>query len=118
MRVVHRRAIQVKIEIAVIGRQFHDLLALDQFLAQPAVSDQTLDRADPQLVFFPELHQLRQSRHRPVVVQDFAKHAGWLQTRHAREIDCRFGVSRAPQHAAFLRPQRKDMPGLHEIVRP
>ena len=70
------------------------------------------------LCFLPELHQLRQPRHRPVVIQDFAKHAGWLQTRQTREIDCRFGVPGAPQHAACLRAQREDVPGLHEIIRP
>ena len=102
MGVVHRRAIHVELEIAVIGRQFHDLLAHDQFFAQSAISDQALDRADAQLVLFLELHQLRQPRHRAVVVQDFAEHPGRLQAGHARQIDRRFGVAGAAQHAAFL----------------
>ena len=117
MGVIHRRAIHVQIEIAVIGRQFHHLLPLDQFLLQTAVGDQTLDRADAQLVFFPELHQLGQTRHRSVVVQDFAKHAGRLQARHPGEIDRRFRVTRAAQHAAVLRAQRKNVTRLDKILR-
>ena len=117
MGVIQRRAIQVQIEVAVIGRQFHDLFAYDQFFAQTAVRDQALNRADAQLVFFPELHQLGQARHRSVVVQDFAKHAGRLQARHPRQIDRRFGVTRAAQDAAFFRPQGEDMARLDKIVR-
>ena len=61
--------------------------------------DQTLDRADPQVVLFPELHQLRQARHRPVVVQDFAKDSGGLQASQPGQIDCCFSVTaRAAAH--------------------
>ena len=79
--------------------------------------DQALDRADAQPMFLAEPHQLRQARHRSVVVQDFAEDAGRLQSGHACEIDRRFGVAGAAQHAAVLRSQRKDMSGLHQIVR-
>ena len=117
MRAVELRAIKVQIEIAVVRRQFHDLLALDQFFRHAAMRDQTLDRANAQPVLFAELHQLRQARHGAVVMQDFAEDARRLQPRHRGEIDGRFGVARAPQHAAVFRPQRKNMPRLHEIVR-
>ena len=117
MSVVHRRAIHVQFEIAVIGRQFHHLLAHNQLLAQPAMRDQTLDRTNAQLVLFLELHQFRQARHRPIVVQNFAKHAGRLQPRHPGEIDRCFGVTGAPQNAAFLRSQGEDMTRLDEILR-
>ena len=117
MGVIDRRAIHVQIEIAVIGRQFHHLLAHDQFLLQTAMGDQALDRADPQLVFFLELHQLRQTRHRSVVVQDFAEHTGRLQARQPRQIDCRLRMTGAPQNAAFLRAQRENVTRLHKILR-
>ena len=107
----------MQIEIAVIGRQFHDLLQLHQFFAYAPVRDQTLDRANAQPMFLAELHQLRQPRHRSVVVQDFAKHSRRLQSGHSREIDGRFGVTCASQHAAILGPQRKHMTRLIEIVR-
>ena len=59
MHPVEQRPIQMQIEVAVIGRQFHHLLELDQFLALAPVSDQTLDGANPEAVFFTKLHQLR-----------------------------------------------------------
>ena len=50
------RTVQMQIEIAVIGRHFHDLLQLHQLLANATVGDQTLDRADAQPVFLVEFH--------------------------------------------------------------
>lgn len=117
MRVIDGRAIHVEIEIPVIGRQFHHLLAHDQLLAQATMRDQTLDRADPQLVFLFELHQLRETCHRAVVVQDFAKHAGRLQPRHPREINRRFSVASPAQDATFLRAQGENVTRLDEVLR-
>ena len=118
MRAIELRAVKVQIEVAVIGRQFHDLLALrPAFRVSAAMRDQALDRANAQPVLFPELHQLRQPRHRSVVMQDFAKHARRLQPGQPREIHGRFRMTRAPQHAAVLGAQRKDVPRLDQIVR-
>ena len=50
-------------------------------------------------------------------MQDFAEHAGGLESRHAGKIDRRFGVARAPKHSAILRAQRKDMAWLRQILR-
>ena len=72
----------MQIEIAVIRRHFHDLFALDQFFADPTMRDQTLNGADAEAVFFAEPHQLRQTRHRAVVMQNFAEHPGRLQSGH------------------------------------
>src|SRR4029077_13775136 len=55
--------IQVQIEIAVVSRHFYDLLQLHELFAKTAISDQTLDRANAQTVFFADLHQFRQTRH-------------------------------------------------------
>ncbi len=48
--------------------------------------NQTLDRANAQTVFAFELHQLRQTRHCSIVVQNFAENAGWLQSGQPCEI--------------------------------
>ena len=64
-----------------------------------------------------ELHQLRQTRHCSVVVQNFAEHARRLQSGHARKIDSRFGVTGAAQNSAIFRAQRKNVARLHQIVR-
>ena len=107
----------MQIEIAVIRRHFHDLFALDQFFADPTMRDQTLNGANAEAVFFTEPHQLRQTRHRAVVMQNFAEHPGRLQSGHGGQINCRFGVTSAAQDAAVFCSQRKDMAGLHEIIR-
>ena len=112
MRAVELRSVKMQIEIAVIGRQFHHLFRFDKFLRQTPMRDQALDRADPQPMFLPELHQFWEARHRPVVVQNFAENSGRLQTGHSRVIDRGFGVTGAPQDAAILRAQRKDVTGL------
>ena len=117
MRAIERGTIKMEIEIAVVGRQFHHLLALDQFFFQPPISDQALDGADAEAVLFLEFHQLRQPGHRAVIVQDFAENTGGLQTSHAREIDRRFGVPRTSKDAAVLRAKRKDVTGLDQVVR-
>src|SRR5256885_17212167 len=97
----------MQIEIAVIGRHFHYLLELDQFLALSPVSDQTLNRADTQSVLLAKLHQLWQPRHRSVVMQNFTKHARRLQPGQARKIDSRFRMPSPTQHAAILGSQWK-----------
>ena len=97
----------MQIEITVVGRQFHDLLQLNQFFAKTAKSDQALDRANAQAMFFAKLHQLGQPRHGAVVVQDFAKHASRLQAGHSCQVDGCLSVTCAPQHPAVLRAQRK-----------
>ncbi len=55
----------------------------------------------------------------PITVgaEDFAQHAGRRQPGQAGQIDRRFGVARAAQHASFFGHQRKQMPRPQEIAR-
>ncbi len=69
------------------------------------------------MMFFGKFNELRQPRHRAVVVHDFTNYAYWLQTGHCCEIDCRLRVTCATEHTAILRDQWKDMARLHEIAR-
>ena len=107
----------MQIEIAVFSRQFYHLLQLHQLFANAPMRDQALDRTHAQSVFFAELHQLWQARHRPVVVQNFAKHSGRLQPSHAGKIDRRLRVTGAAQHAAIFGAERKNVARLHQIAR-
>ena len=52
---VRVRAVEVQVEVAVIGRHFHDLDAFDELLAGAAVADEIGDGADLELVFAGEL---------------------------------------------------------------
>ena len=62
--------------------------------------------------------EIRAARHGAVVVHDLDDHRGRLETRESREIAAGLGMSRARQHAAGLRHQRKDVPGLTQIFGP
>ena len=117
MRAIEFGTIKVQLESAVVGRQRNNLFAFDQFLPHAPIRDQALDRANAQPMFFLELHQLRQARHRSVVVQNFAKHAGRLQSREARQIDRGFGVAGAAQNTAVFCAQRENVAGLNQISR-
>ena len=75
------------------------------------------DAAHLQLVLLAEFQQLRQPRHRAIGIQDFAKHAGRRKpASRARSTLASVWPARR-KHAAGLRAQRKDVAGLHEIVR-
>ena len=119
---IELRAIQVQIEVAVVSRQLHDLLQLHELFAKTAIGDQTLDRANPQTMFFAKLHQFRQTRHCAIGVQNFAKHSRRLQARHCCQIDSGFGVPghrttlpRVP-HASVLGAQGKYMARLAKVL--
>ena len=96
------RPIQMQIEIAVLSRQLYDLLELHELFPETAVSDQTLDGTNAQSMFFVELHQLWQTGHGAVIVQDLAKNSRWLQACHTCHVDRGFGMSCPSQHAAIF----------------
>ena len=89
--------------------------ALDQLVARLAVGDQFRDRDALQLVLLGKGGELRAAHHRAVVVHQFGKHADRRQAGEPAQVDAGFGVTGAHQHAAFLRHQRKDVAGPHEI---
>jgi hypothetical protein len=62
--------------------------------------------------------KLGAAHHRAVVVHQFGKHADRCQAGEPAQIDASFRVTGAHQHAAFLRHQRKDVAGPHEIGSP
>ena len=106
----------MQIEVAVVSRQLYDLLQLHELFAKTAIGDQTLDRANPQTMFFAKLHQFRQTRHCAIGVQNFAKHSRRLQARHCCQIDSGFGVPCASQHASVLGAQGKYMARLAKVL--
>ena len=67
--------------------------------------------------FFANFVSSRHARHRAVFVHDFADDAGRIQPGDAREVDGRFGLTRAHHHAAGARAQRKHVAGPRQIGR-
>ena len=116
MLAVHGGAIEQQVEGAVVGRQLHALLQLDELFAAAAVFDEIEDGAELELVLLLEREQVGQPRHGAVVLDDFAEHAGGIEARQAREVDRGLGVAAALEHAARLGAQRKDVAGLDEVA--
>ena len=106
----------MKIEIAVLSRQFDHLFQLNQLFTHAPMRDQALDRANPQVVLLAKFHQLGQARHRSVIVQNFTKHTSRLQSGHAGEIDRCFSMPGAAQHPTIFRPQSEDVSRLNQIL--
>ena len=105
-------------KFAVSGRHSASASAAHVALVRHAVADELRHGQHLEIMLAAEVGQLRHPRHGAVVVHDLADHAGRNQSRQAREIDGRFGLSCAHQHAAFAGAQREDMSGTREIVGP
>ena len=94
------------------GDAVHEALRL-----QP-VRDELRDGDERQAVLEREPLELRR---RFIVVpssfEDLADHAGRIQAREPREIDGRFGVPDALEHAAVASAKRVDVPGASEVAR-
>ena len=111
-------AIEVAIEIAVVGGELDRFFTLDEAFGSAAVFDDLSDGTGLQTVFFLVVAQIADPSHGAVFVHDLAEDSSWAEPGHPGEIDRRFGVSRAPKDTIVCSLQRKDMPGLHERIRP
>jgi len=105
------------LELALGGHQGAAAQALDQRFVAAAVFDEVGDGADLQRVLPGEDFEVRQARHRAVVLHDLADHGRRCEAGHAGEVAAGLGVPGAHQHAAVLRLQREDVAGLHQIGR-
>ena len=83
-----------------------------------AVANQRRDRKQLQPMLAAKFQKLRRPRHRPVIIHDFANHAGRIEPRDARQIHGSFRLPGAHQHAAAPRPQRKNVPRPRQIFGP
>jgi hypothetical protein len=63
-----------------------------------------------------EGHQIVQPGHGAVVVHDLADHARGVEPGQARDIDRRFGMAGADQHAAIARDQREDVARGDDVI--
>src|ERR1700746_3648706 len=75
MDVIDNRSIEMKTKIAVIRRQRDFCFFNDEFLSNPAVSDQILDRTDLEAELILKSKKLRQTGHRAIVVDDLSQDA-------------------------------------------
>ena len=91
---------------------------LDQMIVLHPVFDQVADRADLELVTPRELHKVVEPGHRAVIVHDLADHARGIEPGQARNVDRRFGMSRADQHPAIACDQREHVARGDDVLAP
>jgi hypothetical protein len=105
-------------EIAELGGQLRLGHALDELVVPAPVRDQVGDRDHLQPVARAVALEVRNARHRAVVVHHLADDAARVEPGEPREVDGRLGLPGALQHAAGLGLEREDVAGLHEVLRP
>src|SRR5688572_25626844 len=89
--------IEVQVELAVVRRQLDHQLALDEFLTLLTIADEALDAAYFQIMGLGEFHQVRQSGHGAVIIENLTNHGSGLNASKVGQIHRCFGVSGAAQ---------------------
>ena len=102
-------------EVTELGRQFGFGGPADQFLTDSSMGDQLFDADDLQIPLFGDRSEPVTSCPFARIVQDFAQRGGGVKPSHACQIDRRFGVAGATQHASLFGQQRKDVSRPNKI---
>ena len=111
-----RRLVDVQVEFAgaaVVDAGLGDG-AHEMVVAQP-VGDEILDGADLEAVPLREGDEVGHARHGAVVVHDLADDRRRIEPGEARQIDRRFRMAGADQHAALARDEREHVPGRDDV---
>ena len=106
---VHDALVRDRAELAVQGRDVRLRNLRDEHLVLPAICDQVGDRDQLQAVRASEDRQIREPRHRAVLVDRLAQHPRRIEPCEAREIHGGFGMSGPFQDAAIAVAQREDV---------
>ena len=100
---------------AMLGGEYGFGRALDEFFAHAAMGDELFDGNDRQVELGGEGVELVTASTVAIFAQDFANEAGWLEARHAGEIDGGLGVAGSTEDAPFLGNQWKDVSRSNEV---
>ena len=115
--VAGRAAVDDGVEASVYEVDVELHVPTHELLLHAAEGDQVGDRDHLQAELPGKGVELGATRHRPVVLQDLADHAGWTQAGEARQVDRALGVPGPDEHAPFAGDQRKDVARAGEIPR-
>ena len=111
------RPVAVDRELAVLRRQLCRGHAFDEALLGHAMGDEVLHRDQAKAVAPRETLELRHPRHRSIRVRDLADDPYRGQPGEPAEVDGGLGLPGAYEDAPVTRLERKNVPGLHDIVR-
>src|SRR5690606_2368046 len=104
-------------ELAVRRGQARFRYTVYEALVLEPIRDDLRDRDEAQSVLLRENFQLRPARHRAVRIHDLADHARRRQSGQPRQIDGRFRLTDAPQHATGYGAQRHYVAGPAQVAR-
>ena len=104
----------VQLKFAIFGGKVDGFHALDFPLGTAAVFDEVGDASKFQAVFFGELFEVGQPRHRAILVHDFADDGTGGESCDAQEVQGPLRMACADQHAAWPRNQREHVTWLVE----
>ena len=83
----------------------------DEPFAWATVRDQIIDGDEGQAMAAREFLELGSTRHRAVIVHNFAEHAGGLEARELCEIHGSFRVAGPREYAGRIRAKRENVTG-------
>ena len=115
---VGRSGIGYGAEFAEFGLDTAFCQAAHEPLMLQAVADQPGDRDHLEIVAVAEFLELRNTRHRAVLVHDFANDSGGGKAGQTREVNGGFGLAGAHEHTAFAGTERQNMSRPREVRRP
>ena len=116
-RAVDERFVRMTDELAEARRHLERRDALHEFFVTHAVCDEVLDGHELEAMFGAEQLELRPAHHPAVVVENFADDAGGIEACEPRQVDRRFGLTGAHEHAAVAGAKRKRVAGRDEVGR-
>lgn len=106
-----------RLELAKPGWHVRDGRAMHELLGSQSIGNQIFDRDDLEIMFFCEDDEVWQSRHRPIVVHDFADHTRRTTARQTSQVDRAFGLADAPKHTARPGTDREYVTRANDIGR-
>ncbi len=109
-------AIDARLELATDGGQARLGDRFDHRLVAEPVFDDIGDGDNLEPVDRGELDQIVAPRHRAVIFQNLADHAGRLHAREPGEVDSALGLTGADQHPAVARAERIDVAGRDKLA--
>ena len=104
-------------EIAPLRRQKDLLLPVNEAFRPYSVRNQILNRDYPQTITLCELHQIRHSRHRSVLIHNLHQSPRRIKPRQASQINRCLRMPRPFQHTILLSIQRIDVSRPSESTR-
>jgi hypothetical protein len=114
---IHPGTVQMQVKIAVFSRHSYGFDALNELFTGAAVLDEICDGANLEAVLLGEFQQRRQSRHRAIVVHDFADDPDWAGSRQHHQIHRGFRMTGTLEHPAGLGAQGENVARLYQIIR-